>query len=483
MKKFLTAILFIFILFSISYGATPANRTNNANSTAAETPPDDSFIPDLNTPQQTQENDELAGYSLSSIIKKIIRVSPLLNANRSAEDIYKAKIKQIQAERDPTLSFETILLPIPNIPTAVAGQTWLDTINFKRWGLAHRTSFTLSLPLYTFGRTDNALTAARSGLRMEQITSASARTNLVVEIKKYYYGYLLAYSMKEYILKTVMEKLNSSLSKAEKNYKQGKGKKTDLYSLNIMKLMLQGQELEINKNLTLAQRAFKIFMEIPEDHAFKIREDIIVETPFVLRPVEDYIEMAYRNNDNYQKLQHGLVARGALMDYQRVQNNPVLFIALQAYYQSRITRIDVSGVFDNADSFRVFLGLGLRWGNNLTKQRHIISEAQAEYNKLESEYKAYKQKLPLDVRSAYMEVKTAKEKMKLAEEAFLNGKKWMLHSYRMYMIDSANTDELTAGFNQYAQTRRAYFQSIFDFNMAIANLSRLIGVELSPVRY
>jgi outer membrane protein TolC len=97
--------------------------------------------------------------------------------------------------------------------------------------------------------------------------------------------------------------------------------------------------------------------------------------------------------------------------------------------------------------------------------------------------KTLEKKLPLDVKSAYLEVKTTKEKLKIAEEAYLNGKRWMLYNYKMYMIDSATTDELSAGFSQYAHTRNAYFQAIYNYNLSIANLSKLVGVELTNLRY
>jgi outer membrane protein TolC len=133
-----------------------------------------------------------------------------------------------------------------------------------------------------------------------------------------------------------MSRLNSAIEKAEKNLKIGKAKKSEIYNLNSLKFNLQIQEIDLLKNIDIANTAFKSFLEIPEDKEFKIKDEIIGPKEFILLPLENYTQLALKNNEQYQRAKHGLNARKALVEYQKVQNNPILFFGFNASYQGKI---------------------------------------------------------------------------------------------------------------------------------------------------
>lgn len=495
MKK-ITLIFFTLIFsFSLIYSGRNNIRTRSAGSNraahrnarvAANAPNTGNLFGNFNPddPQGNQE-EQRVGYTLKQIIKKILRISPLMEASRSSEEIYRMKLKQIKAERNPSISASAFLMPMPEIPTPGIGQKWYNVINFNKWGLGSRFSFTLSFPLYTFGRIPAGLQAARNGIRVQQIERRDTRMKLVEEIKKYYYGYLLAVSIKEFILKTVMSKLESSIEKTKEKYRDGRAKKSDIYRLNIFHLQLQAAELELKKNIKLAKEAFKTFLEIPANREFKIKEDMIVENNFTLKPLKTYIKMAFQNNPDYRKALYGLAARRALYEYKRAELNPVLYFGFTTSYTGRFpgfqSVFDISGI--QGDDFNIYMGFGLSFSRHIGKTKFVALEARAEYRKLEAQVKFLKMELPIKIKKAYYDLKDAKIKLDLALKAYLNGKKWMFHTYKLYKIGTGDATDLEDGFSRYANTRKDYFTAIYNYNMKIAELSRLVGRELLNMRY
>lgn len=450
-------------------------------STEEEPPPDiDSILNNNNTNEAVEVR---RGYTLSRLIKKVLKLSPHQIISRASEDVYKAKIKQIMGERDPIFTVQSIFLPAPEYVDNSA-RAWHENISFKRWALANKTSFNITLPLYTFGRTDRGIEGYTSRLELERISSKERKAQLVYEIKKYYYGYLYALSAKEYILATVLKKLTDALKKTEDRYKKGKAKKTDLYRLRILKMRLKHQEAQLISGISATTAAFRSFLELRPNEKLRIKEDFIYEENVNILPYKTYLQLAFRYNYRYRKARYGLIARKAQLAYKKAASNPILFFTMNVDMRGKLFGpADISGVTDNSYQILPFFGIGIRWKTNFTKNKYLVAEADAEYRKLEGQVRLLKKAIPLQVKKAYLDLKTASKKLKFMSKAFLNGKKWMFHAFKMYMIGSASSTALSDGLTNYASTRNAYFNAMYQYNLAIANLSKIIGKELTGLRY
>ncbi len=470
MRKTITA-LFVLLLFIPVFSAQ--KKQNKTKLVAAKTaaPPDTGGLFTNFDPNKKVTLQKKKGFSLKQILKRVLRSAPILKSSKASEQIYKAKIRQIKSERNPELSFYAGGFPAPHAPSA-----W--NVDFKKWGFAGTTSLSINIPLYTFGRIPKGLKAAKSGLKVQQISTTSTKADLIYEIKKYYYGYLYAMSIKKYIMETVMEKLDKSLDKTEKDYKKGKVQKSSLYSLRIMKMDLLANQATLDKNLAVAKAAFKSFLDIPSNKKFQLQQDKINEKIIKLKPVDYYIKLAFRNNYQYRKAVFGLAAKKALFEYEKTKLNPILFAIIRASAAGSTNNIDTSWLMDNS-SFSFFMGIGISYSTKFGKQDNIIDEKRADMVKLDEQIKMLKKKLPIDVKSAYLSVKEMEKKLRYRENAFLNGKRWMLHTYKMFMIDSASASDIRSGLSSYASTRKAYFNAIYNYYLAIANLSKLVGKDIT----
>ncbi len=464
MKRSLIFIVLVFICVSVF-------SAQKKKSGADSGPPKNSrgLFTGFNGTQGDPNSEKKTGYTLKKILLKVLNQAPILASAKAAEAAYRAKIKQIKAERNPTLSITAGGSPIFHAPSS-------SEIDMTKWGVAGSASLSLNIPLYTFGRIPKALKAARSGLKVQRINTTSARDDLIFEIKKYYYGYLYAISIKKYIIEIAMSKVDKALDKTEKDYKKGKIKKKSLYSLRIMKMNLLSIQASIDKNIDIAETAFKTFLGIPAKGIFKVQDDKIIDKDVVLKPLNYYIKLAFRKNTQYRKAIYGLAARQALYEYEKTKLNPIFVAIMRASASGYTENIDASWIISNDVSF--YIGFGIRYSTQFGKQGHVIDEKKALFVELAEKVKMLKKKLPIDVKKAYLDVIEARKVMEYRRKAFLSGKRWMMHTYRMFLFESATSDELRSGLNAYINTRRSYFGSIYNYYITIAELSKIVGTKI-----
>jgi outer membrane protein TolC len=478
----------------LSAGQSRQNNTSSPPSSAApasgEAAPGSPDTGDLFTnfdPNAVNEN-ERHGLKLQDIIKRILSVSPQVEASRALEDVYRAKIGQIKAERVPVISFDVAMMPLPSYrpadpQTGQAYTEWTDKLNLRQWGLGGRFSMTLSMPIYTFGRINRGLRAARNGLSAQRVATEDTRETLVMQIKKYYFGYLLGVSLRDFVLKPVLKRLTTALEKTETRYKEGKVKKVDLYRIKIMYVQTRALENILNQKIENATTAFRTFLSLRQNDEFKLKEFIIDKSDILIRPFKHYLNVALHNNTTYRKAVYGLAARKAYLNYMNATYNPIMYFGITVAWQGRLTRnIDITGYQANS-VLTPFLGAGISWKLDFAKRKHLVAESDAQYRHIKEQVKMLKLMLPVQIKEAYNRFKSANTVLKFKSEAFLNGKKWMLHTYKMFMLGTASASELTEGLSQYAQTRKDYFEALHEYNIAAANLSKIIGKDISGLRY
>ena len=132
------------------------------------------------------------------------------------------------------------------------------------------------------------------------------------------------------------------------------------------------------------------------------------------------------------------------------------------------------------DEFNHFWGgvaLGLRWKLDFGIASAKISQEQAQYDRLVSTRKFAEQNIPLQIRKFYDEGMEAVSGMEATKGGYESSKKWAVTALANFDFGVGPAKEIFDSLQQYAKMRAAYFQSIYNYNLALANLSCAVGDE------
>ena len=130
------------------------------------------------------------------------------------------------------------------------------------------------------------------------------------------------------------------------------------------------------------------------------------------------------------------------------------------------------------DEYNHFWGgvaLGLKWKVDFGITSAKAAAERAQYNRLLSTREFAARNIPLQVRKAYFEFEEAGKSIDSTRLAYTNAKRWSVAAISNFDFGIGPAKEIFDGLQEYARMRAAYFQSIYNYNMALANLAYAVG--------
>ena len=109
----------------------------------------------------------------------------------------------------------------------------------------------------------------------------------------------------------------------------------------------------------------------------------------------------------------------------------------------------------------------------------LWDEAQAKLAKTRAEYEALRQQVSLDVNSQVAEMNRRLRETEVRRIAMKAAKSWLISNTMNFGMGLISTDELLSSLVAYSRARLTYFQTIYEYNLAVASLSKKVGVELA----
>ena len=110
--------------------------------------------------------------------------------------------------------------------------------------------------------------------------------------------------------------------------------------------------------------------------------------------------------------------------------------------------------------------------------RKQLAQAKAEYKKSQAEYEAVKNLVYLNVESSYIDMETASEAIVIAKLALDQAREQYKQVTGRYKAGVGNAIELKDGENTYLNARLDLYNAILNYNVAVANLEKEIGLPL-----
>jgi outer membrane protein TolC len=436
-------------------------------------------------------------YTLQELVDMARKSNPGLAAGAQQTAGIQAQLSEARWSMLPSGELLSLVAPVPEIlcqpdlnidarsfPKQFREENCVRTniseasINIK--GVFTRTELHLVQPVYTFGKISAGVSAAESGIAASRSREEGVAAELELNIRKAYWGVKLAREIIETI-KDGRQYLDDAFARIEKELSSGKGTATptDRYRLQSVRTEVDVRTLEAQKLARTAQGGLRALIgpEAPGD--LDVDAEPLTALTVTVRPLASYEDQARLSRPEVQALNHLVVSRRALADFERRKQYPdlVLLGTATVAYASSID--NPRNAFSNdpfntlsaglAAALRMPLDLGVR----NARAHRVSAEAEEAYQRRREALGG----ILFEVERAHSDLVEAQERYKVMQQAEKSGRRWVTAVSQNFAAGLAETkdfaDALVASFT----FRVRSLQAVYDLNVAAASLARAVGAE------
>lgn len=416
---------------------------------------------------------------LHECLKRALAAAPELGEAQADIDQTASRLKEAESYRYPQIEMLSLTGPVPQARGDQVSSP--DSINqTSRWTWFERGDATLIQPLYTFGKIVENMKAATHGIEVDRAKKEQRRNEIAQKVKEYYYGLLLARELKELLLE-VREDLVKARDTARKLLDQGSPNvdELDVYKLDAFIGEVDKYLAEARKGESLALAALRTRLNLPVDAELDIATERLTPDEERAPELSVYLDAARAKRPEYRQIREGLKAREALVEAARAAWYPDIFLAgyLSAAYSEKRDRVSNPWVPDDFNHIWGGVALGIKWKLDFGITGAKVANEQAQYDRLLHTRDFAEANIPLQIRKFYLELQEADRSIAAAKNGYANAKKWAVAALANFDFGIGPAREIFDALQEYAKMRAAYFQSIYNYRAAQANLDYATGRE------
>ncbi len=422
---------------------------------------------------------------LDDCIRLALKSAPELGEAQADIDQTASKLQEASSYRYPQFELVSLFGPAPGArrqdisPTVMTDRAFSFS-NLTWFGSADAT---LVQPLYTFGKISENMKAATHGIEVDRARKTQRGNEIVLKVREYYYGLMLAREMKELVLE-IQETLDKARGKAKKLLNEGSEsvEEMDIYKLDAFSGEVRKYLEEAEKGERLALSALRARLNLPQSAPLEIGPERLILVEIETPEFSYFVDRAREQRPEYRQISEGLKARQALVEAAKSVYYPDIFMAGMLSFAYAEGREKVTNPYIT-DPFRHTYGgvaLGLRWKLDFGITGAKVAGEQAQYNRLLSTREFASTNIPLQIRKYYLDLKEAEQTSRASKDAYTNAKKWAVTAIANFDFGIGPAKEIFEALQAYARMRASYFQSIYNYRIARSNLDYATG-ELPPV--
>ncbi len=418
--------------------------------------------------------------SLDDCIRIALKSAPELGEAQADIELTASKLAEAKSYRFPQLNVTTLFGPAPQARAQDFLATDRDTIRLNTLTWFTSADATLIQPLYTFGKISENMKAATHGIEVDRSRKVQRANEIALKVKEYYFGLMLARESKELILE-VQDDLDKARTTAKKLLDQGSASvdETDIYKLDAFSGEVAKYLEEAKKGERLALAALRTRLGLPGDAVIEINSERLTMGGGVVPEYDTFVEKARARRPEFRQIAEGLKARSALVEAARANYYPDIFLGglfSWAYAEDR-DRINNPYITDPFKHAIGGIALGARWKLDFGITGAKVAGEQAQYNRLLSTREFADANIPLEIRKYYLELLEAEHSAADTLKAYTNAKKWAVAALANFDFGIGPAKEIFDALQAYARMRAAYFQSLYNYRIARANLDYASGEQ------
>jgi outer membrane protein TolC len=333
-----------------------------------------------------------------------------------------------------------------------------------------------TVPLYTFGKIETAFQAAEANVRVNEWDMEKARAQTRMDVRRAFFGLSFARDAK-YVLDDSMQRLNKAIDGVKEKLAKGNTNLTDVDRLRLeyFRLDLTSQSLRQPQAESFALAALRFMTGV--ETAFDIPDEPLKRPDRPLVSVAQYLEAARILRPDVNMARAGIVARKALVDYNRAKLFPDFGLGVGADFISTPNAIPQYNIWaaDPFNHFYYYFGVGLRWSLDLLPQAARTQQAEAQLEETRALERLALGGAMVEVEKAYADAVEAKTREETWDRAEHLSKEWI--SMAQDHIDLGTWDEnaLLEPLRLYAGARINHLQALMDYNVTMSALAQSSG--------
>jgi len=413
--------------------------------------------------------------NISTAIQRLLSDNNEIVAHRHKIFYAESKINEAKSHRYPSFTASFDIAPTPK----VTGDYKDSEKDWNTWGSFVKLSARIVQPISTFGLIDAYLEAANHNLDLELGKFEQKKNDLIFLIKKYYYSYQLSYDLVG-IAEDGKKKFEDAIKTSEELIEKRKIKREDVYQLQIAYSTFMIKYLEAYRKKDLAYDAIKWLLNVDSSVILEFEEPSIIPEQINLEDENKYLSISLSNRPEFKILDSSLSTLSSLLEVEEKKRYPV-------FYTSFFGNLSKSNVIENQtsrfindpyNSMGAGIVFGLKFNLDWWKNDPLIAQAKAQYDFFSYD-KLYKnQALILELKKIYKEAIDSKKALDYSLEGEKYASRWNFNATLAYAFGNIGAKEMLDAIKALLEAKLLFNIAIFDYNLALANLSKVCGQEL-----
>jgi len=332
------------------------------------------------------------------------------------------------------------------------------------------------LPLYTFGKITAAKDAASAGVRVSEWDLEKSRQQARTDVRRAYYGLLLARDAK-YLAAEIVGELDKAIKGVrEKLARDDKSvSDTDALRLEVLKEEIVSRGGEAARGEVMATSSLRFLTGVATD--FDVPDEPIKPPGTPLAPVVRYLAAARVFRPEVNMARAGIVARQAQVDLARARLLPDIGVLLGTDYTRApsATTQSTAWAFDPFNHFYYTVGLGARWSLDLMPAYARMNEAESQLEETRALERLALGGVAVEVESAYAAVVEAKGREESWSRAEHKAKQWIVTVDGQIELGTLDEKALAEPLRAYINARAQHLLAILDCNLTQSQLALASG--------
>lgn len=399
--------------------------------------------------------------TLDKCIELALGNNPQINA--AFHDILAsdARIKQVWSNYFPQISWQTGYTRIRQLQLSDAlGQNL--TFNYYILG-----QVTLQQMLYDFGVTQNQATIKRLDYEAYKTTLAGTINDVIYQTKDAYYNLLYAFENKK-VAEDTVNKFEMFYNQAKAFYEIGMNPKVDVTIAEVNLSNAKLQLIQADNAVNLAVARLNNIMGVPFIDRYNVQERLKYQPVDV--SFNQSIEIAREARPELKLAE--LKVESAKQTLKLVKKSYFPTISVEGQYQ----RGGKSWNSNYGYNFGGYLNFPTINGMLIKNE---IKEARYLYDKELANAKNTQNQIYLEIQNAFLKLEEKKNQMPVAILNVKQSKENYELSYGRYRVGEASPTELKDAQINYQQAQLSYYNALYQYNSAKAELEKSIGKNLT----
>lgn len=397
--------------------------------------------------------------SVDDCVKIALENNPSILSQMMNKDIYKNKVAQAWSNYFPTL----------NAGVSFSKNDMMVT-NFKfpmqEYNLWNTPQLGFNQLIYDFGKTGAQAGVAKKTYEAARENLQANINDIVYQVKSAYYNLLFLQQQVEVYEDSVLQ-YQVHLKQAEAYYDIGSKAKIDVstakYNLDNTKLTLITAKNSVDDGFARLTNA----MGTPEIPEFSIKDRLDKKKYDV--NFDDIVQVAYESRPELMAAKKKMEASKLL-----VKSSKVAFLPDIKGYGSYTN----GGKKPDTD-YGYQIGAQLAYSNvNLYLLKKQVDEAKMTYKKDQADYEIQRQKVYLDVKQAFIQLRNAQQSIPVARSSMQVAQERYDLAAGRYKVGLGDAIELKDAQNELMGARLQYYNTLMQYHISAANVERVIGAPL-----